>query len=123
MSIRTIAAIAFAIAAVAGGALAVPATEAAPLKLLARVGPADTISLTSASGARVRTLKAGTYTVVVRDLSAEHNFVLRGPGVSKATSIEGMGTSTWRVKVARGKTYKFVCEPHADHMAGTFRGR
>ena len=124
MSIRTIFVLAAAVGAAAVGALAVPTVgEAAPAKLIATVGPGETIKLTTATGARVRSLKAGVYTVVVRDLSDEHNFVLRGPGVSKATSVEGTGTSTWRVRVARGKTYRFVCAPHADSMRGSFRGR
>jgi hypothetical protein len=121
MSIRLMLLLAAATAAVV---LALPSVAgAAPAKLVATVGPDETIRLTTTAGARVRTLKAGLYTIVVRDRSAEHNFMLRGAGVSKTTSIEGTGTSTWRVKIARGKTYTFICGPHADHMRGSFRGR
>jgi hypothetical protein len=34
-----------------------------------------------------------------------------------------MGTRTWRVRLAKGKTYRFVCDPHADEMRGSFRTR
>ena len=124
MSIRTIFVLSAAVAAVGVGALAAPGVgEAAPAKLLATVGPGEAIKLTTATGARVRTVTAGPYTIVVRDLSDEHNFVLRGAGVSKSTSVSGTGTSTWRVRIARGKTYTFVCAPHSDSMRGSFRGR
>lgn len=127
MSLRTTvlpaAAAAAVAAAVAAAALAVPtASEAAPARLLASVGPGHTIKLTTATGARVRMLKAGVYTIVVRDVSAEHNFVLRGHGVSKATSVVGTGRSTWSVRIASGRTYTFTCAPHAGSMRGSFRG-
>src|SRR3712207_3877335 len=123
MSIRTLFVLAAALPAVAVGALAIPTvSEAAPARLVATVGPGETINLKTAGGAAVRSLKAGVYTITVRDLSDEHNFVLRGPGVSKATSVGGTGTSTWRVRIARGKVYRFVCAPHADDMRGSFRG-
>jgi plastocyanin len=110
-------------AAVVGAlALAVPGSAAVP-KLVATVGPGETITLRTASGAAVRTLRAGTYTVTVRDRSDEHNFHIVGPGVNKATGVEAVGTSTWKVKIRRGGAYRFVCDPHADDMRGAFRAR
>ena len=103
-------------------ALAVPGNAAVP-KLVATVGPGETITLKTSAGAAVRTLRAGTYTVVVRDLSDEHNFRISGPGVSKATGVESTGTATWKVKVLKGKAYRFVCDPHSDEMRGAFRAR
>ena len=37
-----------------------------------------------------------------------------------ATSVEGTGTRTFRVRLQAGKTYRFLCDPHADEMRGSF---
>ncbi len=29
-----------------------------------------------------------------------------------------MGTQTWKVRLVKGKTYRFVCDPHSDEMFG-----
>lgn len=109
-------------AAVAALATALPGNAATP-RLVATVGPNDTISLRTAAGAPVRSLRAGVYAVTVRDRSNEHNFRIAGPGVSKATGVGSTGTVTWKVRFARGKAYRFVCDPHADDMRGAFRSR
>jgi hypothetical protein len=109
-------------AAVAALAFALPGTAATP-KLVASVGPGDTITLRTAAGAPVRALRAGVYTVVVKDRSDEHNFRIVGPGVSKATGVGATGTVTWKVKLVRGKGYRFQCDPHSDDMRGAFRAR
>ena len=109
-------------AAVAALAFALPGTAATP-KLVATVGPGETITLRTAAGAPVRALRAGVYTVVARDKSDEHNFRIVGPGVNKATSVGSTGTVTWKVKLVRGKGYRFQCDPHSDDMRGTFRAR
>ncbi|MDP9262435.1 MAG: hypothetical protein M3O89_10725, partial [Actinomycetota bacterium] len=44
------------------------------------LGDAFTISLKDSTGAAVTHLNAGTYTLVVHDHSALHNFDLNGPG-------------------------------------------
>ena len=121
---RTILPIAAAVAAAAVAALAfaLPGTAATP-KLVATVGPGETITLRTAAGAPVRSLRAGVYTVVVRDTSDEHNFRIVGPGVSKATGVGSTGTATWKVKLVRGKGYRFQCDPHSDDMRGAFRAR
>ena len=109
-------------ALVAALALALPGNAATP-KLVATVGPNETISLRTAAGAPVRNLRAGIYTITVRDRSDEHNFRISGPGVSKATGVGSTGTVTWKVRLARGKAYRFVCDPHSDDMRGAFRTR
>ena len=121
---RTILSLGAAAAAALVGALALalPGTAATP-KLVATVGPGDSITLRTAAGAPVRALRAGIYTVVVRDRSDEHNFHIVGPGVSKATGVGSTGTVTWKVKLLRGKGYRFQCDPHADDMRGSFRAR
>ena len=109
-------------AVVAALALAVPGSAATP-KLVATVGPGDTITLRTAAGVSVRSLRAGIYTVVVKDRSDEHNFRIAGPGVNKATGVRSTGTVTWKVKLVRGKAYRFQCDPHSDDMRGAFRAR
>ena len=95
-----------------------PASAAAP-KLVGTVGPGFTISLTK-SGKKVKTLKAGKYTLVVRDKSNIHNFHLRGPGLNKTSAVAYVGTKTFTLTLKKG-TYKFVCDPHATVMKGSFR--
>jgi plastocyanin len=93
---------------------------AAGKRLIGTVGPGFAITLRTPSGAVVRTLRAGTYTVVVRDRSQEHNFHLRGRGVDKATTVGSAATKTWTVKLAAG-TFTYVCDPHASSMRGSLR--
>jgi plastocyanin len=107
-------------------ALALPlgASPATAKTLKATVGPGATITLKNAAGRRVTTLTAGTYTIVVDDRSSEHNFRLAGPGLNKSTGLSFTGKKTWRnVRLARGKTYTYLCDPHADHMRGSVRAR
>jgi plastocyanin len=99
--------------------LAVAPTQAAAPKLVGTAGPDFTITLTK-NGARVRKLKAGTYSITVNDRASIHDFHLSGPGVNKKTSVTGTGRSTWVVTLQKSKTYRFVCDPHASIMKGSF---
>jgi plastocyanin len=56
----------------------------------------------------------------VRDRSRMHNFHLRGRGVNKRTTVGFLGSTTWTVTLRPG-TYRFVCDPHARRMRGSFR--
>jgi hypothetical protein len=78
-----------------------PTPPATP-KLLATVGPKSTISLRSASGQALRSIKAGTYSIVVRDRTKAHNFHLVGKGVNRKSSVAGLGTTIWKLKLAKG---------------------
>ena len=89
-------------------------------RLIGTVGPGFSIALRTPAGAAVKTLRAGTYSVVVRDRSPEHNFHLRGRGVDKATTVGASATKTWTVKLAPG-TYTYVCDPHASSMRGSLK--
>ncbi|WP_320670647.1 cupredoxin domain-containing protein [Patulibacter defluvii] len=102
--------------------LALPATAgAATPTVTGTVGPGFTITLKRGS-TTVRTLKAGaTYRFVLRDRSSMHNFHLSGPGVNRRTSVGGTGTISFRLKIRKG-TYRYVCDPHASMMRGSFRG-
>lgn len=97
-----------------------PATtpKASVPKLVGTVGPGFTISLVDSRGKPVKTLRAGTYALTVRDRSASHSFRLLGTG--KATTVPFVGTVTWTVKLKRGDL-AFYCEPHHDTMRGSVR--
>jgi plastocyanin len=103
--------------ATAAAALAANAGAATP-KLTASVSDPVNISLKQGTK-KVTSLKAGKYTIVVKDTAADHNFHLKGPGVNKTTSVGGKGTFTWKVTLKKG-TYKYMCDPHASFMKGSF---
>jgi plastocyanin len=96
-----------------------PGGGTTPAKLIATVGPKPVITLTK-GGRKFTTLKAGSYTVTVRDRSPIHNFHLKGPGVNRRTGVAYTGTKTWQITVRSGR-YRFVCDPHAQFMHGSFR--
>ena len=93
----------------------------APTKLTGVVGPGYTITLKK-RGVKVRTLKAGRYTITVSDKSVEHNFRLKGRGVNKqVTGILFKGSKTVTVTLRKGK-YTYQCDPHVlQAMVATFR--
>ena len=101
--------------AVAGSA------SAAPVKVVGKVGPGYTISLTI-GGKKVKQLRAGaSYRFTISDRSSDHDFHLMGPGVMKTiTSEEFVGTKSVVLKLRKG-TYRFLCNPHSDDMRGSFR--
>jgi plastocyanin len=94
-----------------------PAAASTP-KLSASVSDPFNISLKIGTK-KVTKLKAGKYTIVVKDTAADHDFHLTGPGVNKVTSISGKSTTTWVVTLKKG-TYKYVCDPHSSFMKGSF---
>ena len=95
-------------------------------KLIGVVGKNDAykITLKTARGKLVKTLKAGTYTLVIHDDSAMHNYELDGPhGKSWTfTTIPGTGTKTRTLKLVAGK-YKAYCEAHESMMFQHFTVR
>jgi hypothetical protein len=88
-------------------------------KLFGTVGKNDAfkIVLLNSKGAKVTNLKAGTYTVVIRDDSALHNYELDGPhGKSWTfTSVAFKGMKTFTLKFVPGK-YKAFCVVHESIM-------
>jgi plastocyanin len=90
-------------------------------QLVGTVGTNDAfvISLVDATGAKVTHLDPGTYTILVHDRSAEHNFHLDGPGVNQSTDVEGIGDAVWTVTLSDG-IYGYQCDPHAGIMKGRF---
>lgn len=94
--------------------------DAAPVRLVATVGPGFTISL-SKGGKKVKTLKRGTYRITVRDRSVMHNFHLSGPSANRKTRVPFSGTVVWRNVKLKNGTYRFVCDPHRRTMKGSFK--
>jgi plastocyanin len=80
---------------------------------------AFTITLTKEDGSDVSTLPAGDYTLLVHDYSSIHNFHLTGPGVDVSTDVGETGDKTFDITLQAGD-YKFVCDPHAVQMNGSF---
>jgi plastocyanin len=79
------------------------------------VGPGFEISLDGTDG-----ISGGDYTLVVNDQSPAHNFHLTGPGgVDVSTDVGEEGEQTFQVTLEPGE-YRFVCDPHASSMNGTF---
>ncbi len=79
------------------------------------VGPGFNISLDGTDG-----LVAGSYTLVVNDQSSAHNFHLSGPGgIDIATDVGAEGEESFEVELQAGE-YKFICDPHASSMTGSF---
>jgi plastocyanin len=104
-------------------ALAAPALagQTASTPLAGTVGPGFTIALAK-GGAKVKTLKPGSYTITVKDASASHNFHIFGPGVAKVvTTVPFVGTKKVTVTLKKG-TYTYQCDPHAQSgMKATFK--
>jgi plastocyanin len=83
------------------------------------VGPGFTIGLTS-SGKKVTKLKAGVpYRFVISDRASIHDFHLSGPGLNRVLTGVDTGTKSFVLKLKKG-TYRFVCDPHAPIMHGSF---
>lgn len=107
------------VAALAAALVSVGTAAAATPKLTAIVGPSFNITLKKGTK-KVVQLKPGKYTITVKDLSSIHNFHLKGPGVNKSTGVSKTGTVKWTVTLKKG-TYKYVCDPHAAVMKGSFK--
>ena len=107
------------VALVAAALVVVASASAATPTLNATDGPGFTITLKKGK-TKVTSLKAGKYKIVVKDLSNLHNFHLKGPGVDKKTGVGAKGTFTWTVTLKKGM-YKFLCDPHAAIMKGSFK--
>jgi NitT/TauT family transport system substrate-binding protein len=70
-------------------------------------------------GKKVKSLPEGEYTFVISDRSKTQSFRLRGPGVSRSTSMKGRGRSTWTLGLGPGK-YTFS-SGGARKLKGSFK--
>ena len=103
---------------VIAAALAVPAVAAAR-PFYGTVGPGSTITLKRTNGTTMNHASPGARKFVISDQSSGHNFHVLGPGVSKKTAIDFIGSRTWKVTLQVG-TYKFRCDAHPKTMRGSF---
>jgi len=90
-----------------------PSTITAKTKLLLTSRPGFTITLKTAAGKSFKSMKRGVYTVVVRDRSRIHNAHLIARGFNRKTTVQFVGTQTWKAKLAKVGVLKFLCDPHA----------
>src|SRR5262245_13849887 len=99
---------------------AAPAQSATTLK--ATVGTGSTITLKTSAGRTVKSLRSGSYVIVVRDRSKRHNFHLIGPTneLNRATGVKFVGSQTWRLTLTKGR-YRFLSDTRQAMMNGTFR--
>jgi plastocyanin len=113
--------IALTLAATLAAAVLASSASAAPPRLVGSTGPDGAFHITlTKGGKKVTKLKAGKYTIVVKDVAKTHNFHLTGPGsVNKKTPVKGKGTFTWHVTLKKG-TYRYTCDPHKTIMKGSF---
>ena len=98
----------------AAAAILVSPVQAKSSGLTGEVGPGFTIAMAK------KPTKAGKIKLTVSDKSDLHNFHLTGPGVNVKTSVDFQGTKTFTVTLKKG-TYRFVCDPHATSMKGSFK--
>jgi plastocyanin len=91
-------------------------------RLVLTSGPAEVITLKTATGKVVKTMKLGTYNVTVRDRSRIHNAHVIAPGFNKKTTLTFVGTQRWKVPLKRTGRLRFLCDPHAiTGMKGSAR--
>jgi hypothetical protein len=112
---------AIALAIITISLLLVATASAAPKTVVGTVGPGFTIDL-KLGGKQVTRLRAGVpYRFVISDQSSIHDFHLSGPGLNRVlTGISYTGTRTIVLTLKKG-TYRFMCDPHAALMHGSFR--
>ena len=101
----------------------VPAPEPAPKPTPGVVTPASKLVLTSGAGihdhaedVRGRSRQEtedGDVQVAVRDRARIHDAHLVAPGFDRRTTVPFVGTQTWRVKLTKPGTLRFLCDPHA----------
>jgi hypothetical protein len=110
------------VAAVAALALAAMGQSVNPM-LVATVGPGFTIDLADGAGKHVDSLPSGHYTLLVHDLSDEHNFVLAdkpaGLRLRVETTVPFVGDQTFDIDLRAGR-YAYACSPHFEVMNGAF---
>lgn len=97
-----------------------PPPVPAAKKLLLTVGPTATITLRNAAGKMLHGLKAGNYTIVVRDRSKAHNAHLVGKGVNRKSGLAATGTLTWKVKLSAGPL-RFFSDRSPKTVKGSIR--
>src|SRR5688500_18872053 len=109
--------------------LAITALVTVSLPMAASGGPglprlngklsARSITLTDATGQRVKVLRQNSYRLVVKDLSKTQNFHLVGPGVNRKTGLAATGMRDWTIYLRPG-IYVYKSDANSK-LRGTFR--
>ena len=94
-----------------------PPPPPAVKKLQLTVGPSAVITLRSAAGRRITSVRRGLYDIVVRDRSSVHNAHLVGVGVNRKTGLAQRVTATWRLRLRVG-----LLRFYSDRAPRTVRG-
>jgi plastocyanin len=120
--VRVRIAVVAAVVALGSAGAAMAFTSATPT-LNGTVGPGFTISLKTSAGAKVKTLKAGTYKFVITDKGNIHTFDLAqksgGKFHKELTSDSFTGKKTFTIKLSKGK-WEYFCAVHPTEMFGFF---
>ena len=118
---RTVAVPLLAGAALIATGSASSASQSTPT-LTGTVGPGFKITL-KLNGKTATSVKAGSYSFVVTDKAAIHDFVLEkekgGTFEKELTNVPFTGTKTVKIKLTRGE-WEFYCRPHESTMHGDF---
>ena len=121
MRVRIAAVAAVAALGAAGGAMA--SGSAATPTLKGTVGAGFTITLKDSKGAKVKSLKAGTYNLQITDKGDIHTFSLKQTSGGKfnkdLTGGSFTGKKTVKVKLTKGK-WQYYCAIHPTEMFGNF---
>jgi plastocyanin len=91
-----------------------PAAITPKTRLVLTSGPGFRITLTTGAGKAFKSMRRGTYTIVVRDRSAIHNAHVVAPGFNRRTAVPFVGTQRWKARLAKAGTLRFLCDPHAS---------
>lgn len=105
---------------VIAGSSAAPAKDDFQLKGEVYGNSLFKIEMKNQANRKLTSVKAGRYRIKIEDKASIHNFRLRGPGVNRATSVPARAETIWTVTLTRG-TYRFLCDPHATTMRGSFK--
>ena len=97
-----------------------PPPVPAAKRLVLTVGPAASIVFSNTAGKRVTAVRAGNYTILVRDRSKVHNAHLVGKGVNRKSGLAATGTLTWKVKLSAG-TLRFFSDRSPKTVKGSVR--
>jgi copper binding plastocyanin/azurin family protein len=94
-----------------------PPPPPAPARLSASV-TRGAIAVRTASGAKAKRVRAGSYRLAVRDTAKNQNFHLVGPGVNRKTTVRGTARATWSLRLRAG-TYRYRSD--SSRLRGSFR--
>jgi hypothetical protein len=121
--VRVRIAVVAAVVALGSAGAAMAFSSASTPTLNGTVGPGFTISLKTSAGAKVKTLKAGTYKFAITDKADIHTFDLKqtsgGKFHKELTGAGFTGKKTVTIKLSKGK-WQFYCAVHPTEMFGNF---